>query len=571
LTPPAYHLDFMVMVDRTPPPSPTKSKAPDVEESPLICTVCHGSMSPHDPEDPLRTLPCGDVFHADCIDTYISTTNMANTTLETMKCPSCRRTPQDCEIIDAKNVPLLIGAKSLVLPAPQPGAAPSGPRVDEVKETMIESVDSDEEEDEAKEDDGDKKVGEDTAPTPGASTLGKGEGSLGKRPFSEDALTVWCMHCGDACDALKCRLRSKTKELWRCHRCCSKITMLHRGFGCWPTPEFSGLNDAEKSAFYKSAQELGYKEMMIKANSVITKHQSHEQFFERGGVFLPLSVWANKGYDPETIRTKSKPENKSSHEVLGDVYRVAILATGERGARGFQSRHELEARPKKQLKIDELLLAIKGTPVPQPHELADEEDAEPEPSPASPTDDSSSSDSSSDSSSSSSSHDKKKKKSKKKKSKKVKKEKKKRKQKAAKKAAAALAKREKLDEKKAAQKKAAQEKSSAEKAAKTAKKESEQKKIHADEILHKVKGPLQGLNSQMGHTRLSELPESIVASSQAAQNDLVAIADNALAVKQGVSENLLFPSKQVGSFIAEARKMETIVKSMISALQKLRR
>jgi DNA mismatch repair ATPase MutL len=223
------------------------------------------------------------------------------------------------------------------------------------------------------------------------------------------------------------------------------------------------------------------------------------------------------------------------------------------------------------LKIDELLLAIEGTPVPQPHELADEEDAEPEPSPASPTDDSSSSDSSSDSSSSSSSHDKKKKKSKKKKSKKVKKEKKKRKQKAAKKAAAALAKREKLAEKKAAQKQADKEKSSAEKAAKAAKKESEQKKIHAAEILHKVNGPLQGLNSQMGHTRLSELPESIVASSQAAQNDLVAIAENAVAVKQGVSENLLFPSKQVGSFIAEARKMETIVKSMISALQKLKR
>ena len=439
---------------------------------------------------------------------------------------------------------------------------------------MVEPVDSDEEDDEVKEDDGDKKVGEDTAPTPGASTLGQGvgQGSVGMKPFSEDALTVWCMHCGDACDALKCRLRSKTKELWRCQRCCSKITMLHRGFGCWPTPEFSGLNDAEKSAFYKSAQELGYKEMMIKANSVITKHQSHEQFFERGGEFLPLSVWASKGYDPEIIRTRSKPQNKSSHEVLGDVYRVAILATGERGARGFQSRHELEARPKKQLKIDELLLAIKGTPVPQPHELADEEDAEPEPSPASPTDDSSSSDSSSDSSSSSSSHDKKKKKSKKKKSKKVKKEAaKKRKQKAAMKAAAALAKREKLAEKKAAQKQADKEKSSAEKAAKTAKKESEQKKIHAAEILHRVNGPLQSLNSQMGHSRLSELPLSIVASSQSAQNDLVAIADNALAVKQGVSENLLFPSKQVGSFIAEARKMETIVKSMISALQKLKR
>ena len=497
-------------------------------------------MSPHNPGDPLRTLPCGDVFHADCIDTYISTTNMANTTLKTMKCPSCRRTPQDCEIIDAKNVPLLTGDASLVLPAPQPGAAPSGPRVDDVNETMVEPVDSDEEDDEVKEDDGDKKVGEDTAPTPGASTLGHGEGSLGMRPFSEDALTVWCMHCGDACDALKCRLRSKTKELWRCQRCSSKITMLHRGFGCWPPPEFAGLNDNEQHAFYKSVKDIGYKEMIIKANSVITKHQSHEQFFERGGEFLPLSVWASKGYDPEIIRTKTKPENKSSHEVLGDVYRVAILATGERGSKGFQSRHEIEARPKKQLKIDELLLAIKGTPVPQPHELTDEEDAQPAPSPASPTDDSSSSDSSSDSSSSSSSHDKKKKKSKKKKSKKVKKEKKKRKAKAAKKAAAALAKREKLAEKKAVQKQADKEKLSAEKAAKTAKKESAQKKIHAAEILHKVNGPLQGLNSQMGHTRLSELPDSIVASSQAAQNDLVAIAENAVAVKQGVSENLLY-------------------------------
>jgi hypothetical protein len=42
-------------------------------------------------------------------------------------------------------------------------------------------------------------------------------------------------------------------------------------------------------------------------------------------------------------------------------------------------------------------------------------------------------------------------------------------------------------------------------------------------------------------------------------------------VKQGVSQNLLYTSKQVGSFIAEARKMETIVKSMIKAMQKLKR
>jgi hypothetical protein len=86
-----------------------------------------------------------------------------------------------------------------------------------------------------------------------------------------------------------------------------------------------------------------------------------------------------------------------------------------------------------------------------------------------------------------------------------------------------------------------------------------------------VNVPLQGLNSQMGHTRLSELPESIVASAQAAQEELVAIAENAVAVKQGESENLIYTSKQVSSYIAEARKMETIVKSMIKAMQKLKR
>ena len=52
------------------------------------------------------------------------------------------------------------------------------------------------------------------------------------------------------------------------------------------------------------------------------------------GQFLPLAKWAHDGFDSETIKAKSLPDDVIEHAVLGTCYRVSILEKTERGIAG---------------------------------------------------------------------------------------------------------------------------------------------------------------------------------------------------------------------------------------------
>ena len=60
-----------------------------------------------------------------------------------------------------------------------------------------------------------------------------------------------------------------------------------------------------------------------KSNAVGTNKATR---FAEGGEYLPLSVWATRGFDTEAVRTKSRPSDKMEDEVLGTVYRVRIIS-----------------------------------------------------------------------------------------------------------------------------------------------------------------------------------------------------------------------------------------------------
>ena len=126
---------------------------------------------------------------------------------------------------------------------------------------------------------------------------------------------------------------------------------------------------------------------------------------------FPLSKWERDGFDVETIREKSKPCNVKMHDVLGECYRVPLLWTGKRGAKGKETNQTWKANESK--------IAKKFKDVMQSLDLPDmPDDAPPD------SNDSSSDSDSSSSSSSSSGVDGKKKKDKKRKKRKSKKDKK---------------------------------------------------------------------------------------------------------------------------------------------------
>ena len=59
----------------------------------------------------------------------------------------------------------------------------------------------------------------------------------------------------------------------------------------------------------------------------LNKFNKEETENKEGSEFLPLSVWASRGFDAERIGRLSKPENIREDEVLGTCYRVEISST----------------------------------------------------------------------------------------------------------------------------------------------------------------------------------------------------------------------------------------------------
>ena len=198
----------------------------------------------------------------------------------------------------------------------------------------------------------------------------------------------------------------------------------------------------------------------VKAEELMDRYARLEDTFSEGGAYLPLTVWAAKGFDAEAIEAKTLPEDIMTHAVLGTVYRVRILAKSKNGAKGWMRTNKLlgdygiKKRQKKdaaaasgsqgQLALAAAPAAEAGDQEEEPHEDAGmDEDGD------NGSEDSDSSDSSSSSSSSDEKGKSKKEKKKAKKAKKAKKEKKKAKKaaKKEKKAAAAAKKKAREDEK----------------------------------------------------------------------------------------------------------------------------
>jgi hypothetical protein len=75
----------------------------------------------------------------------------------------------------------------------------------------------------------------------------------------------------------------------------------------------------------------------------MTAVEEHVEYYDDGGEFLPLSVWAARGWDPEAIRLNCRPADKRTHAVVGDTYRVSILKSGHRGHKGGSKTDEISA------------------------------------------------------------------------------------------------------------------------------------------------------------------------------------------------------------------------------------
>ena len=136
-------------------------------------------------------------------------------------------------------------------------------------------------------------------------------------------LSPRCGKCHGPVDTLRCQIMSKGMQTYKCDHCNSKTVQLHRMFGHWPPRAFSDLGPEFERNFWASAKAMtrsrDLKELVV---NTITKARIEQEEATCGGRYLPLSVYANQGFDVELI--KAHCTDTEEHEFLGTCYRVKI-------------------------------------------------------------------------------------------------------------------------------------------------------------------------------------------------------------------------------------------------------
>ena len=164
---------------------------------------------------------------------------------------------------------------------------------------------------------------------------------------------MYCGDCGNEVEAMdKLRIRHKGKNVFRCPRCASKITQLSTEFDGWPTPEFSALDDESKKKFFNNIRDItSRKDVVAQFHEYMKGFEEHSEWYEEGGEFLPLTVWAARGFDTERIQQFSHPWDIREHYVLGSTYRLPIYSAGKSGKKG-KRREDVEENSGKRQKVD---------------------------------------------------------------------------------------------------------------------------------------------------------------------------------------------------------------------------
>ena len=381
----------------------------------------------------------------------------------------------------------------------------------------------------------------------------------------------------------------KKQGVWRCNKCCVKITSLRRGFGQWPPPNWSDIPVATQLEFFQCSDGLSTKDLTKKADeSFHVKDVLNQKFYTHGGDFLPLSVWATRGFNTQSIADHTLEGDKRLHPVLGLTYRVKILALGERGEENVRTRHVL-SRTNKRAKTEEEEKEQEQEEQPgqeqegnQPagetlrtqkkntkgknkkSDISSADGEEKSADDSSGEDDSRSSSSSSKTSSSSSGRKKKKhshKKSKKKKSKKSKGSKKEKSAKKNKKQAAAQKKKEQEDKQLAKAQEKAQTKEDSE-----VKKAKASKQKLATSIVTKMTPVMSALSVTLQKPQLLKFPSSIRATGEDAYGELRALQQRCNLVISAEDQSVdLIDGKVLITKLVNARKIDALLTGMCAS------
>ena len=295
------------------------------------CDICSGGLNDCDAK---QGLMCGHMFHKFCIDSYLEARPEWDV-LGDVVCPKCSQSAKDFE------------GSSCGLDAAQSAGALeiSGSQVDSGPPTQREI-----------------EVASGASSQPGAASGTSSRDEVASGPSSHQAPPlkaaasfpfiaakerlepglVFCEDCGNKCELVRCRLLSKKRSTWRCCSCSSKCVMLSKIHGTWPSDAFKALPVTAKQEFMKEADNT-MRGLKVAYERTLKSYGRDERYFEEQGAYLPLSVWAKKGFNTKNIEERSDPSDIAEDRVLGRVFRVRLMLTGKRAVAGTSQEEQLGA------------------------------------------------------------------------------------------------------------------------------------------------------------------------------------------------------------------------------------
>lgn len=395
-----------------------------------------------------------------------------------------------------------------------------------------------------------------------------------------------CSRCNHAVDPGNAQIRGNK---WTCNSCNSRIAMLYRTFGRWPIDEFNEFSNDEQVAFFQKLRSEGgvicKAQMKNLVLNQLAKRRVDKNSQHLSGDFLPLSAWAQKGFDVSLIESLTEDADVMEHPVLGKCYRVAIHGHGTsieqqtireqilKGSGSVRKRAALKDTPETQSALFDPKKA--DIPLGQADPLEYMHDAQGFPeedlSPKSPTDSDDESSDSSDSSSDSSTSDKKKK-NKKKKAKASKKPVKRKPTKSRGKSTTRKSKKEQQAEMTRKRKVEADKRADN---AKTAKEEQKRKsaitKVHAfaTKVVAKVKVCVAHVEKSLGNTNKS-VPDVAIDQAKASLAELVGMQTSCeMALRDQDCEPLDFTWVEVNKAVKDAMGAASTINLLVKHTSKL--
>lgn len=140
-----------------------------------------------------------------------------------------------------------------------------------------------------------------------------------------------CRDCNAEVDTSRpgCRLVKKSPETFQCRHCNITQVVLRRKFGHWPLEEFGKLSMDEKHQFYELASANTTKGLIEQVVHTLSKRRIETRRSAMRGQYLPLSVWAQMGWDIASIEQNSRAEDVEEHHLGFKTYRVQVHETDE--------------------------------------------------------------------------------------------------------------------------------------------------------------------------------------------------------------------------------------------------